>query len=78
MARKYNISFVVGIMYVSYLVGAMVMIVGKVPDCSMEPNGWDLPLKALFFLALPLLLAILRGKQVMTNKCEVCRGGKDE
>ena len=62
MSKKYNMFYVLGLAYIAYITGGVAMEVGKVSDCSTDPYGWDLPLKAIIILGTPLILGYLAGK----------------
>ena len=62
MTKKYNMFFVLGFVWIAYVLGAIAQVVGKVSDCDMEPNGWDMLPKALIMVGIPFVLGYFAGK----------------
>lgn len=52
----------VGILDITIIVGACVLMVGKMPALQIEPYGWDFPFKAFILLTIPFILGYFAGR----------------
>ena len=59
---KFNAEFVAGVVYIGFLVGMSVTMIGQTPGAP-EPVSWDMPLKILVVLTFPFIMGFMAGRK---------------